>query len=65
MIVWTIAGNKPARTFYEQLGGRLLVEQPFQWDGMDLVEAGFGFPDLDALSQACRTAAAPAIAPLH
>ena len=65
MIVWTIAGNKPARAFYEQLGGRLLVEQPFQWDGMDLVEAGFGFPDLDALSAACRTAAAPAITSRH
>lgn len=49
LIVWTIAGNKPARRFYEQLGGQLLVEQPFQWDGMDLVEAGYGWRDLDAL----------------
>ena len=51
---WVIAGNKPARGFYEQLGGELLVEQPFQWDGMDLVEAGYGWRDLDALAAACR-----------
>ena len=65
VIVWTIAGNKPARAFYEQLGGRLLVEQPFQWDGMDLVEAGFGFEDLDALSAACRSTAVPALISPH
>jgi len=44
-----IAGNKLARAFYEQLGGALLVEQPFEWDGMPLVEAGYGFADIDAL----------------
>jgi GNAT superfamily N-acetyltransferase len=49
MIVWVIAGNKTARAFYENLGAELLVEQPFTWDGMDLVEAGYGFRDLPAL----------------
>jgi GNAT superfamily N-acetyltransferase len=49
LIVWVIAGNKHARTFYERLGAELLVEQPFNWDGMDLVEAGYGWRDLDAL----------------
>ena len=49
MIVWTIAGNKPARAFYEQLDAELLIEQPFQWDGMDLVEAGYGWRDLSTL----------------
>ena len=34
-LTWVIAGNKAARAFYESLGGELLVEQPFQWDGMD------------------------------
>ena len=52
MIVWLIAGNKIARRFYERLGGELVVEQPFQWDGMDLVEAGYVFRDLAALSAA-------------
>ncbi len=49
-ITWVIAKNQPARAFYERLGGELLVEQPFQWDGLDLVEAGYGFRDLDALA---------------
>lgn len=55
LIVWVIAGNKRGRGFYEALGGELLVEQPFQWDGMDLVEAAYGFSDIDALVAACGT----------
>jgi GNAT superfamily N-acetyltransferase len=58
LIAWVIAGNRGARRFFDALGAELLVEQPFQWDGMDLVEAGYGFRDLDAL-------AAFAPAPLH
>jgi len=65
LIVWTIAGNKLARAFYEQLGGKLLVEQPFQWDGMDLIEAGYGWNDLAALAAACLTAPAPQISTMH
>lgn len=65
LIVWVIARNKIGRAFYESLGGELLVEQPFQWDGMDLVEAGFGFDDLAALSERCRAARAPATPLLH
>ena len=53
LLTWVIAGNKGARAFYEGLGGELVVEQPFQWDGMDLVEAGYGWQDLAALATAC------------
>ena len=60
LLTWVIAANRPARTFYESLGAALVVEQPFQWDGLDLVEAGYGFSDLDALIEACATAQ-----PLH
>jgi hypothetical protein len=49
LIVWVIAGNKAARAFYENLAAELLVEQPFTWDGMDLVEVGYGWRDLSAL----------------
>jgi GNAT superfamily N-acetyltransferase len=49
LIVWVISGNKAARAFYENLGAQLLVEQPFTWDGMDLVEAGYGLRDLPRL----------------
>ena len=31
----------------------LLVEQPFEWDGVDLVEVGYGWRDPDALLAAC------------
>jgi GNAT superfamily N-acetyltransferase len=57
LIVWVIAGNKGARAFYERLGGTFLVEQPFEWDGMPLVEVGYGFSDLDALVRACEASA--------
>jgi GNAT superfamily N-acetyltransferase len=49
LIVWVIAGNKAARAFYEKLGAELLIEQPFTWDGMGLVEAGYAWRDLNAL----------------
>jgi ribosomal protein S18 acetylase RimI-like enzyme len=50
MLVWVIAANTAARKFYAALGAELIVEQPFQWDGMDLVEAGYGWRDLPALA---------------
>jgi GNAT superfamily N-acetyltransferase len=56
LIAWVIAGNKRARAFYERLGGELIVEQPFQWDGMDLVEAAYGWHDIEALAAACAPA---------
>jgi ribosomal protein S18 acetylase RimI-like enzyme len=65
LIVWVIAANKGARAFYERLGGSLLVEQPFEWDGMPLVEAGYGFPDIDLLIRACETYAGPDAATVH
>ncbi len=49
LIVWVISENKRARAFYEGLGAALLIEQPFEWDGVSLVETGYGFHDLDAL----------------
>jgi GNAT superfamily N-acetyltransferase len=49
LIVWVIAGNKPARAFFEALGAEPLIEQPFNWDGMDLIEIGYGWNDLAAL----------------
>ena len=53
LLVWVIAGNQAARQFYEQMGAELLVEQPFTWDGLDLMETGYGWRDLTALRQAC------------
>ena len=53
LIVWVISRNKRARAFYEGLGATLLIEQPFEWDGVPLVEAGYAFRDLDSLIDAC------------
>jgi GNAT superfamily N-acetyltransferase len=55
-LTWVIAQNRGARTFYEKIGAELLVEQPFEWDGVDLVEAGYGWRDLDVLVAACAIA---------
>ncbi len=46
LIAWVLSRNKIARQFYEKLGAELLIEQPFNWDGMDLIEAGYGWRDL-------------------
>lgn len=51
-ITWVISANKPARQFFEHVGAKLLVEQPYNWDGHDLVEAGYCWKDLHALAQA-------------
>ncbi|CAL61037.1 putative Acyl-CoA N-acyltransferase (Nat) [Herminiimonas arsenicoxydans] len=53
LLVWVIADNQAARQFYEQLGAELLIEQPFTWDGLNLMEAGYGWRDMAALQQAC------------
>lgn len=49
LLVWVISGNSIARNFYEELGGVLLIEQAFSWDGMDLMEVGYGWRDLSVL----------------
>ena len=58
-IVGFSAGNRlqpPKHGFDAELAA-IIVEQPFQWDGMDLTEAGYGWRDLDALAAACAVAA--------
>ncbi|MFZ6640507.1 GNAT family N-acetyltransferase [Undibacterium sp. TC4M20W] len=58
LLVWVISGNDIARNFYEELGGALLIEKAFSWDGMDLMEVGYGWRDLSvlmALVNAMRT----------
>jgi ribosomal protein S18 acetylase RimI-like enzyme len=48
-VIWVIDGNSPARNFYEELGGEILIEQDFSWDGLDLTEVGYGWSDLSVL----------------
>jgi len=55
LLSWVISENQPARKFHEELGAELLVEQAFAWDGLDLLEVGYGWQDLDALLEKCET----------
>ena len=52
MLVWVISANQGGRKFYEKLGGELLIEQPFTWDGLELHETGYGWRQLSALLDA-------------
>jgi GNAT superfamily N-acetyltransferase len=65
MIVWIISGNRAARAFCERLGATLLVEQPFEWDGVPLTEAGYAFTDIDALVAACKAVSGTAGQAMH
>ncbi len=48
-VIWVIDGNSQARNFYEELGGEILIEQDFSWDGLDLTEVGYGWNDLSVM----------------
>jgi L-amino acid N-acyltransferase YncA len=50
LIAWVLSRNKIARQFYEKLGAELLTEQRFNWDGLDLLEAGYGWRDLSVFT---------------
>lgn len=65
LIVWVLSGNRNARAFFEHLGAALLVEQPFEWDGMPLTEAGYGFSAIGALADACNVRAGPDGSTMH
>jgi GNAT superfamily N-acetyltransferase len=54
LLVWVLAANKAARRFFEELGAELLIQQSYQWDDLDLVEVGYGWPDLSALAESCN-----------
>ena len=65
LLVWVIAGNQRARSFLEHLGATLVVEQPFEWDGKALVEAGYAFGDIDALVRSAEAIPGPPDAAVH
>lgn len=39
----------PNRYFYERLGGKYIDEQPYDWNGVLLAEASYGWPDVTCL----------------
>lgn len=42
-LVWVVAANRPARRFYEALGGRWLRERSREIGGVPLSEVGYGW----------------------
>ncbi|TLS38309.1 GNAT family N-acetyltransferase [Pseudalkalibacillus caeni] len=46
MIVWVLAENTPARSFYERLGGRVVGEKTLEIGGQPHVEAAYGWEKL-------------------
>lgn len=46
MMVWVLRDN-PARGFYERLGGVYLYEKPIDIGGVQLMEAAYGWRDLE------------------
>lgn len=48
VMLWTLAGN-PVRCWYERLGGRLIAEKSYLVDDWEVVEVGYGWPDVAAL----------------
>lgn len=45
LLIWMLRENHPARRFYEALGGQFIREQPAMFEGMMLMDAGYGWLD--------------------
>jgi ribosomal protein S18 acetylase RimI-like enzyme len=49
MIIWVLRDNRPARLFYERLGGAYVRSQPITIGSVTLEEVSYGWPRLDAV----------------
>ncbi len=49
MFLWVFTENRPARRFYESLGGVLIAEDGFELGGAWLSEVAYGWEELDVL----------------
>lgn len=50
-VIWALKGN-PARSFYENEGGRLVAERPGAVGGRDVTEVAFGWTSLAHITEA-------------
>ena len=51
LLVWMLRENHPARRFYAALGGQFVREQPAIFEGITLMDAGYGWLDIASLRQ--------------
>jgi len=49
MLIWVLRDNRPARDFYERLGGVYVRTQPITIGSVTLEEVSYGWPRLDAV----------------
>ena len=47
--LWVFEDNRPARAFYESLGGKLAGKQQINLGGKDLIEVTYGWKDISEL----------------
>ena len=52
MVVWVLAENRPARRFYEALGGSYVTEREHSIGGVSLMEVAYGWEDVRELLSA-------------
>jgi len=48
LCLWVLPSN-PSRLFYEQLGGKVLLDKSFEMAGATLSERAYGWPDIRSL----------------
>jgi len=51
LLVWMLRENHAARRFYEVMGGQFVREQPAMFEGILLMDAGYGWLDIAMLRQ--------------
>jgi ribosomal protein S18 acetylase RimI-like enzyme len=49
MLLWVLRDNRPARGFYEKMGGEYVSEKTFELGGKELVEVSYGWKDIRSL----------------
>jgi ribosomal protein S18 acetylase RimI-like enzyme len=54
LLLWVLEGNKPARRFYESLGGALVRRKQEERAGRASAEVGYGWPDLKGFCERIR-----------
>jgi GNAT superfamily N-acetyltransferase len=51
LLVWMLRENASARRFYAAMGGKFVREQPAMFEGIMLMDAGYGWLDTSGLRQ--------------
>lgn len=50
MIIWVLRDNVPSRHFYERMGGIWVRDEEREFDGVRIIESGYGWDDVVPLA---------------